>query len=130
MILSSVGNNVFKPLKRNIASVSNQPIAKLKDVHSPIIEIDCKKKSQATKLKTKAVSARVLFKNCKEVGRPINESNQNQGDIFPLKKHHWTSDFIFLKQGSNKIIAPLGEKIQTIEIIRQKTKKLASSKAL
>ncbi len=130
MILNALGTNVFKPLQRNIAAVATKPVIIAEKIQSPIIEINCRKKLDTLRVKTKAPSARVFFKNCKKVGRIINESNQNEGDLFPMKKNLLTSDYIFLNEGKNQIKAPIGEKVQTIEITRESTTKEAANKGL
>lgn len=130
MIMNSLGTNIFKPITRNIAAVAAVEEVIVEEVASPIIEINCRKKLDTVKIITKATSARVFFKNCKEIGRLINESNKNEGDIFPLKKNQWTSDFISLNEGKNSIKAPIGDKTQTIEITRELVKKKTVNKAL
>ena len=131
IIMNSLGTDIFKPIQRNIAAVTSQgPIMKKIEIVSPIIEINCRNDLKTKTRNTRAHSARVVFKNCKEVGRLINQSNDNQGDVFPLKKHSWTSDYISLKPGLNTITAPLGEKTQTIEITREVIQKLSENKAL
>ena len=130
MIMNSVGTDIFKPLKRNIASVA--PVSKYapEKIESPTVEINCRKNKKAVKITTKATSARIFFKNCKKIGRLLNESNQNQGDIFPLEANQWTSDFIFLNPGENRIKAPIGKTTQIIEITREIIKKSKANKAL
>ena len=130
IIINSLGTNIFKPIQRNIAAVTQVPQVEIEKIKAPIIEVDCRKKDQKITIETKAPSARFLFKNCKQVGRMINEANQNNGDIFPLKGDKWTSDYIFLKPGINKILAPLKDRTQTIEVTRQIIKKPTSNKAL
>ncbi len=130
IILNALGTDVFKPFQRNIAAVSTAPVKIVEKIQSPIIEINCRKKIDVLRVKTKAPSARIFFKNCKQVGRLVNQSNQNQGDIFPLKKNLLTSDFIFLNEGENSIVAPIGESIQRIEITREVTKSPDLDKAL
>lgn len=122
MIMNSLGTDVFKPFQRNIAAVSTTPIVLAEKIRSPIIEINCQKKLDILRVKTKASSARIYFKNCDSIGRIVNESNNNQGDLFPLEKNLWTSDYIFLKEGKNMIKAPLGKETQSIEIVREVSK--------
>lgn len=131
IIMNSLGNDIFKPIQRNIAAVTTvTPIMKKMVIQSPTIEIDCTKKIEVHALNTLANSARVTFINCKKVGRLLNASNDNQGDIFPLKKNSWTSDYISLSPGKNRLSAALGDKIQTIEITREVRKKESPDKAL
>jgi hypothetical protein len=130
MIMNSLGTNIFKPITRNIAAVTTVEELPPVKVASPIIEINCLKKLDTVKVVTKASSARVFFKNCQSIGRLINETNRNQGDVFPLKKNQWTSDFINLKEGKNSIKAPIGDNTQTIEITRELIKKKTTNKAL
>ncbi len=130
MILNALGTDVFQPFQRNIAAVTDAIELPSPKVESPIIEINCRKKLDILRVKTKASSARVFFKNCESIGRLINESNQNQGDIFPLKKNLWTSDFIFLNEGKNQIKAAIGDNTQSIEITREVIKPANPNKAL
>ncbi len=130
IILNALGTDVFKPFQRNIAAVSTAPVTIVEKIQSPIVEINCRKKIDVLRVKTKAPSARIFFINCEKVGRLVNQSNQNQGDIFPLKKNLLTSDFIFLNEGENAIIAPIGDSVQRIEITREVTKSSDPDKAL
>ncbi len=130
IIMNSVGSNIFKPLQRNIASVSvSQPQIR-RAVPAPTVKIDCRERPSKIHLTTLATNTRFVFSHCPSVGRLLNKANNNQGDIFPLKNKIWTSDFIALAPGKNSIIAPLGKTSQVIEITREKPKPPPSNKAL
>ena len=129
-IINSVGTNLFSPLKRNIASVENEEPINLEKFASPIIEINCQVKKARDPILTKASSARVFFKNCAQVDQLVNESNHDQGDLFPLANKEWTSDYLSLSPGQNRIKATIGDDVQIIEIKREIVKKKTSPKAL
>lgn len=130
IIINSLGTNIFKPIQRNIAAVAAIPEVKPKKIMAPVIEINCRNKKALDSVTTLAPNARFTFKNCKNVGRLINKSNKNQGDIFPLKKNQWTSDYVALSPGKNLITAPLGKETKTIEITRKVVKKVKQNNAL
>ena len=129
-IINSVGNDVFQPLKRNLASVQEQEEQVAEKITSPIIKFDCKSKKSLKKVHTKAKTARFTFVNCKEVEHLTNESNNSQGDLFALKNKQWTSDFILLSPGQNHIKTKAGDRIQVVEINRVIINSSPTNKAL
>ena len=129
IIFSSVGPGIDIPFTRNIAS-AEEPVVITKDMASPTIELDCKNIPKLLKLNTKAPTARVSFRHCLKVGRIINQSNHNQGDVFALRDDQWTSDFIFLSPGVNQLKIPLNGENYQIEITREMIKATAAKKAL
>jgi hypothetical protein len=130
IIMDSLGSNIFQPLQRNIAAVTQVEEVEEKGVASPIVEINCKNQRDTLRVRTKASSARLFFKNCELIEELVNTSNKNEGDIFPLKKRQWTSDFIFLQEGENNIQVQLEKKIQHIEITREVERKPSTSQPL
>ena len=129
-ILNSVGSGIFKPAQRSLAAIED---SKMKDdvrAKALVLEVDCRKKIKPLERKTRATSARVHFKNCEKIGRMVNESNHNQGDVFPLNKGLWTSDFIALSPGKNAIKAPIGKAVQVINITREAAQKTDAQKDL
>lgn len=128
-IVSSVGPGISIPFPRNVASVPKVELI-TEEFISPVIEVDCKNLRKDQQIITKAPTTRISFKHCKNIGRVENQSNKNQGDIFPLPGQKWTSDFIFLNPGQNHLKIPANGNVYTIEITREMLKKEASKKAL
>ncbi len=130
LILNAVGSDIFTPIQRNIAAVTSEAEVGPRKVSSPVIEINCNKELGTLRVRTQAASVRVIFRNCENIGRILNKSNKNQGDVFPLKGATSTSDFVFLSEGLNSIEVPLGDETQVIEITREVVKTAEPDKAL
>lgn len=130
IIMGQTDAAAFKPSQRNVASVDSakEKVDPLKV--APIIEIDCTQKREEIKLNTRASSARLFFKNCEKLGSVLNQSNKSQGHFFLLKKDHWTSDYLSLKEGKNQLVASLADGDQVIEITREKIKPTTKNKDL
>lgn len=116
-ILNILGSSILQPIEREVASV---PTAKVIEplYHAPVLQIDCAKAWVNQDQATKADSARLSFKNCGEQIEIANLTNHNQGDVFAGKKGWFTSDFIRLSKGSNKLQVQMGKDTQIIEINR------------
>ncbi len=130
IILNSVGSEIFKPLQRNIASVSNETSTEETLTPSLLIEFDCKKNQMIAKTQTLSGNLRLLFHSCKKVSRPANLTNNSQADLFSIGNQAWTSDFISLSPGENKVSFQYGKRTQIIEIIRETIKESTDNKAL
>lgn len=129
IIISSVGSGIEIPFAREIASAEETP-APTEDMHSPNIQLNCKNLSSKLSFSTKAPTARLSFEGCKSVSRIVNKTNKSQGDVFALNDNQWTSDFIFLHHGPNKLKVSLDGKSYPIEITREVIKISAAKKAL
>ena len=121
IMVETVGHRAFKPLGREVASLSKPPKEEIIG-DTLLIPINCELSPQPLSLQTKASMVRLLFENCPRVGRPLNPQNQSQGDLFQLSKNQWTSDFIFLSEGQNRLEMKLGKNKQIIEINRENKK--------
>lgn len=128
-IMNSVSIGFFRTEDRSPASVQEDSATKVKIPIPTVVEIHCNKKGPI-QTQTQASSTRFLFKNCVRVDSLINETNNGHADLFPLPGKQWTSDFILLKVGENRITAQSGDSIQIVNIIRENPKNEGDDKAL
>lgn len=127
IMVNSIGPNILQPIQRNIASVTTPKTLLPKPDNAPRIEIDCTQSKTQHSQRTTALSFRIQLENCTNVAEVINESNHNEGHLFEMSKNQWTTDFISLDKGLNKIKINLGKSTQVIEITRKELKKPSSS---
>ncbi len=130
IILNNLGTEILTPLKRNIASVAEKK--KNEDLFAPAITLrwNCKKQNKLEPHITNADQVRLEFYECEKPERPINQANNSQADLFPINKNSWTSDFLPLSPGKNKIAFKVGKKSQVIEITRDTPSPQVADKAL
>lgn len=129
-ILNAVGTPIFKPIQRNLALAEQPETIEAFNEPPPLIEVNCLKKNKKISIRTKALNTRLVFQHCKEITEILNETNKNQGSLFSIGKNKWTSDYISLKEGLNKIQATTDKHTQVIEITREVYKKSETPKAL
>jgi hypothetical protein len=121
-IFNSMGANPFAPIERTIASIPEIKTNTKEKITTPVIEVNCQVPVDNLAINTKSYSVRIVFKNCPTVTSLINQSNNNESDLFPVDKNSWTTDFIVLKSGQNSLLAQWEKSKQMIEIYREKLK--------
>ncbi|MCB0376908.1 MAG: hypothetical protein KDD33_00320 [Bdellovibrionales bacterium] len=128
-IVYQMGTGIEIPFQRKLASVEEE-IEPAKEKLAPVVKIDCKQLDVKRHLLTQASTTRFVIENCKKVGSFKNQTNNNQGDIFPMPTGGWTSDFVSLSHGKNILSMDLDGKKHSVEITREKGDNPSETKAL
>ena len=118
-VLHTVGPGLQTTFSRNVASIP--PAEKdLTEYQTPLVKINCLNPKKIKKIETKASTARLKLFGCLGDKSIINQTNKNQAHLFALSKKEWTSDFIFLSPGPNRVAIQVAGKDYLVEITRQK----------
>jgi hypothetical protein len=97
---------------------------------APTIQWDCGLSGQTSHHRTFASNARFVLKNCPNPAKMVNHTNKNQGHFFALNDGFFTSDFIHLQEGPNKIRFHWQGGSQDFEITRESKNKTTASTPL
>lgn len=130
IILNNLGTEILSPLKRNIASVAEKENTEEISVPAITLSWNCAKEKTWEPQTTTADQIRLEFHKCKKPERPINKANDSQADLFPINKNSWTSDFLPLSLGKNKLAFKIGKDTHVIEITRNTSSPELEDKAL
>jgi hypothetical protein len=130
VIINMLQSQIAPPQQRTLAS--QQPEMKQLKNHplAPTIQWDCELSGQTSHHRTFASNARFVLKNCPNPAKMVNHTNKNQGHFFALNDGLFTSDFIHLQEGPNKIRFHWQGGSQDLEITRESKNKTTASTPL